>query len=277
METYGFEPEFLERRISFLTSRARAHQELGRGEPRTQGYAATLLRDAAAVALIAGDVEKARGLFGQAGAMFEALGIPHGHLLRLLAGEEGGEALAKARFDAGWALHRGQAADQAEIQLPPALQVPVQRLALIQALSFDKEQNGLELAASLRERDALVPQPAGPSGLPISVYLRLLDRLEGTEGWGYEDPHPDDLSRLIAHRLEQVEAMQADRFHWDRLLSPAALLDISTVVLGMIAIRNGGTMFEDLPRDEIAWLPIRAAEMLSGGRPEPEPEWEPAW
>ena len=81
----GIDPERLHRRVSFLHSRAMAHLEMSHEDVRHTACAATLLRDAACVDLLLGEIATARRYLSEAGGHFLKLGLTSGSVLIVLA------------------------------------------------------------------------------------------------------------------------------------------------------------------------------------------------
>src|SRR5258707_701292 len=81
-----FDQGRLERRRAFLEIRAKAHLTDEADRSWHHAAAATLLRDAAAVAFIAGDIDGGRHLLRQSGNLFFGLGLAGGLQLLFIAG-----------------------------------------------------------------------------------------------------------------------------------------------------------------------------------------------
>src|SRR5947209_19920371 len=95
-----FDEVRLHRRRTFLESRATAHCFSETDQPWHRAAAATLLRDAAAVALMLGDFEGARASMRKSGDLFLDLGFAAGFQLLYLAGVlDNDDSTAGSRID----------------------------------------------------------------------------------------------------------------------------------------------------------------------------------
>lgn len=237
-EFQGFESDWLDQRIRFLLDRAGAHLE--KEDIRSRACAATLIKDAAAIAFLQDDPDRGRTLLGQAGAHFLKLGLPHGMLLITLAdaGEGRDDALDfMMRAATGIAEAEGQVPDHGEIGplFASALHQPEQLLAL-EASAAIAEPTSPAIGGMRRVREMLRPfraHPVGSSGVPVSTYMRLMDLGRGRVEEDVETPGNIqlDVLTIFAQRGRQLASAAADSHHWRLLLSPAALIDLDLVAL----------------------------------------------
>jgi hypothetical protein len=237
-EFHGFDGQWLDRRGRFLLDRADAH--LRHEDVRSRAFAATLLRDAAAIAFMQDDPAYGRKLLAQAGDHFLRLGLPYGMLLSALAdGDIGGGAHLNFMLRVALATAAGQASPSEREDVGPlfaaALHQPEQLLAL-EATAALMETRFPIIGEGRRMERMLWPfreHPVGPAGVPVAAFMRLIDL-----GRGLKQPQADapgnvqlDILTLFAQRGRQLASAAADSHHWRLLLSPAALLDFDMVAL----------------------------------------------
>lgn len=276
-EFAGFESKWLDRRVEFLVDRANAHA--AKKDVRARACAGTLLRDAAAIAFMRGDVQAGREHLGRAGEHFLALGLPHGVLLAMLAsnGEQGVDPLAlmlKAATE-----ERGSRASVSR-QLGPlfatALHQPEQLIALEASAAMAEAAGEGMPPSDERMRGMFHPyrtHPVGMSGVTVAAFLRLMDFARSTDFGdleAYGNPRLDMVT-LFARRGRQLVSAFEDQHHWRLLLSPAALLDFDLIALFAIFWSNGhqphdmiANMAAELP--PMTMVPVKVAETLAPGR-----------
>lgn len=243
------DPGRLSRRASFLIDRAKVHDDKAAkaGDrslaDRHIACAATLRRDAGAIALLIGNVEKAMDLFRSAGRLWAELGLYSGYFLLALAGDE-------SNIDIGW-IERSldprfdgeppREEDSTRRYRDRSAQSPRQLLSLIEGLGMAVESKHRRLMLLARKR--LRPSDGvlvGTSNLPIASYLRLFDELRGGET--SQSLH-DSLLAITIQRQELIAAAQADEYHWRLTQRPAELIDFDLVALGIAAV-NGGPIVQ---------------------------------
>jgi hypothetical protein len=276
----GFEFEWLEQRLRFLLDRAAAHLEKGanlkKEDIRLRACAATLFKDAAAIAFLLDDAQRGRELLGQAGRHFLKLGLPHGMLLMTLAdaGEQRDVALD---LMIRAATAKGQADEQAPNpgEFGPlfarALHQPEQLLALEASVAI-AEAKSPATEEAWRMREMLRPfraHPVSSSGISVSTYMRLLDLGRGRGEREADAPGNAqlDMTTLFTQRWRQLASAAADDHHWRLLLSPAALIDIDLVALFSVWRAHGRepeamapNLGERLP--PMMMMPFRVARLL---------------
>jgi hypothetical protein len=294
----GLDPERLVRHEAFLFDRAASHdKKVYEGEDAGnvdlhRSCAATLLRDAAAIAALRGDGQKAKKSFAEAGARFASLGLFVGFPLlefsRAGAAEEwisGREDLA-IRIDRAMS-HEDEAAPREKTSEPflyASAASPRQMLYLYEAL-FDirePDETGGHLRNRLRSTLLSLPGfPVGPTGTPLAQYFGLLDQVAelGQDVETYLASRArDTFLSIILRRREQLEAAQSDSWHWKMILNPADLIDLDLVMLGLMVIeRTGSTLpLDDVVEDrgELAALPLRMASLLRSESPRSEPSFQ---
>lgn len=253
----GLDPDRLQRRIEFLKSRAQAHLE-AHEEMLHRACAATLLRDAACVALLIAQVTNARALLRKAGHQFLSLGLTYGASLIALARPETareeileyGDVIQGVRHQ--WS--RAEAREGARRTRPmsdTARGSPRQMISLMQAELLMREpfvseppSEEEELLAALERSSG---HPVGTTGLSVGTYLKIAQWM--TERSGLEPPRLRDaaipqfvgqgFTTIAATRAENIQAAMRDSYHWRLLARPAELLDLDTVALALLALNSG--------------------------------------
>ena len=244
----------LERRRVFLQRRARAHL-MAEGNTRWHlSAAATLLRDAAAVALILDDFGSARSLLQESGDRFLELGLPGGLQLLYIAGSidkvKGGAEGPVERFAMAFAEHaqpreRSATAPEIEFGFADYSFQPPQLLRAYQALAGrranDDEQRTLR--DTIRQTlNVNATMPVGPTRTTAASYLAAFDLLAKREHIEIEElPGGVEqfLTSLVQRRDELLAAARRDRFHWKALLRPAELVDFDLLALLLVGVRRG--------------------------------------
>ena len=276
----GFESDWLDRRIEFLLDRAKAHLE--NGDTRSRACAATLYRDAAAIAFMRSDRQSGRDHLYEAGLHFLELGLPHGVLLMMLSseGQKGTNPLT-LMFRAATAEGDRRAAAREELGplFASALHQPEQLLALEVAAAMAEAANTLDSRREAGVRNLLHPyraHSAGASGLSVAAFMRLMDFGQGDEFENLESSGNIqlDVMTLFARRGRQLASAYEDRYHWRLLLSPAALLDFDLVALFAIWWAHGRSPKKEMPDlgsslPPMMFLPMEVAQILHprGERP----------
>ncbi|MGY4572147.1 hypothetical protein [Bradyrhizobium sp. USDA 3256] len=274
-----FDQEQLHRRRSFLERRAEAHFNATSGLAWHQAAGATLLRDAAAVALIAGDTDSGRNLLRKSGGLFFRLGLVGGLQQLYIAGnldDDEGEAVARiASFNEAFLrreLHQEQTKSDfrfdEESFRPPQLLRAYQGLA--GRMPEDEEWSTLRQDVhQLLEVNATMP--VGLTRTPLAIYLNLYDLLgkRGLQKVGLKsDRSRQVLGSIVQRREELLTAARRDSFHWKAMRRPAELIDFDLLALLLVAIRRGkrsklvSSVFSK--RDEVTALPYTVAKALKG-------------
>ncbi|WP_156526855.1 hypothetical protein [Bradyrhizobium sp.] len=269
----------LERQRAFLEIRAKTHLNSEINRQWHQCAAATLLRDAGAVAFIIGDIDGGRLLLRQSGALFFEIGFAGGLQLLYIAGAlDTNENEARSRvdkFETAFYLRdrpSGQPSIHLEFRFDEASFRPPQLLRIYQALagrlSEDEKWSDLRgtIYSSLMVNSTM---PVGATRIPISAYLSAYDQV------AKRVPEAKTvatrslkrvLGSLVERREELIMAARRDRFHWKALLRPAELIDFDLLALLVAGTRRGkrskliASVFT--ARDPITALPQTLAKEL---------------
>jgi hypothetical protein len=273
-----FDHERLWRRRHFLESRATAHLNTEADRRWHRTAAATLLRDAASLALLLDEFEDARNLFRRSGGQLLQLGLSGGLQLLFIAGavdEDGeeiwqridtfaGELFLKESPEAGQRLHTRQF-DEESFRAP-------QLLRTYQGLAGRRSDDPAH--ASLRQmiRGILttnVSMPVGAARTPAGIYLAVFDYLANRQT--EEENLPGGLFQIIRslaqRRAELLSVAWQDRYHWKTLLRPAELIDLDLLAM-FVAGRRRGQNFGVIAsafaeRDSLTALPAKLAMALN--------------
>lgn len=269
--------ERLLRRQRFLESRAKAHLHSDGDRRWRRTAAATLLRDAAAVALLLDDFNGARKLLRESGDQFLLVGLFGGLQLLFLAG-----TLDNKDDDIGQRINifsheffqrEGSARGQllTKRQFDDESFRPPQLLRAYQALagrrSDDPERANLRRTIrGILTVDASMP--VGMARTPAAIYLSMFDYVADR---GAEEPNlPGGFSHIIPslaqRRAELLSVARRDRFHWKAILRPAELIDFDLLAM-CVAGRRRGQHFGILSsafaqRDPLTALPEKLANAL---------------
>jgi hypothetical protein len=286
----GISPERLRRRQVFLQDRAEAHlgtlkskaDVTGDGAMLSHACAATLLRDAACIALLLGATDDARHLLLKAGRHFLTLGMPVGAGLVALADIDRAaerlsaydDVLQGARQQWGPAETR-EHKDRRRPMSERARGEPRQLLGIMQAdwLMWESGQTPKAFADSEGIRitlDRAGGHAAGATGLSIDSYVRLADAFVGhPEVLASEQPWIDrSLTTCYAARSENIDAARKDALHWRMLPRPAELVDLDATILMVLALGTnlGPKMLEEAKKRDFPILdaPLHIARALRG-------------
>lgn len=237
---------------------------------------ACMLRDAGVIALLLGDGDDARSSLARAGDTFVGMGLFVGYFLRAIASAE---SSARESSEMQVLLRSPDAAVDALSERPflrDSLASPRQWLHLCQAMQARgllANDFGAMRLFGRRFGELPVAGETG-EGVPARAYLRLAVALAG-----HDDPAPPGaaadaqtrlLRRAVAHG-GRLRSLREDRYHWELLADPVALLDPDLLFLFLQVaptIRaevRAGVLALDV-ESQLAW---RAAETL---RPVPGPE-----
>lgn len=279
--TKEFDPERLLRQQKFLVDRATFHAG-NEGDRQTwhRACAATLRRDAAAIALLRGDRIAAATLFAEAGDSFAELGMFVGFSLLEFSQAGGSAEWRQNRSTIDERIFRamnpeGGGLDVESREQPflrDSVNSPRQLVYLSQALTVG---HGIE-PNPLRSRvqTFLLPVaevPLGPTGIPLGSYMKLVEEVASM------NPNVPTLSRAVQEtwlsavlrRQEQLQTARTDSWHWNLLPNPADLIDFDLMAVALIGVDRAGTTAPfDQPladRDATVSLPLRAAKLLRFG------------
>ena len=255
-----FSDDRLGRRVHFLISRAEAHlhslpeKAATENDMLSRACAATLYRDAACVAMLMGQVRKARSLLHLSGQHFLILGLPVGASFIALAGTPDSDAELERHADVAagirqqWRPSEARARDGARRPMADqARSEPRQLLAMMQAdwLIDERQPYRTPTDGDGPLREALERNggyPVGSTGLSIDSYA-------GVAGWfaerrGVVDYLPDriaaSMSTMMATRAEHLLASLMFGFHWRMLARPAVLVYLFATILLYLAINEDG-------------------------------------
>lgn len=284
----GLESGRLEKRIEFLTSRAQAHLNARAEELPHRACAATLLRDAACVALLIDQVGRAREFLHQAGHHFLTLGLPYGALLVALTGADSARWEVSEYNDVmegtrrQWSREQAREGDRFRRPMADtARSSPRQMISLMQADLLMEEvgapspyREHVEMRVALERSSG---HPVGTTGLSIGTYLRITEWISEQRKLEWPRSRHEDMPRFVeqgfttisAMRTERIQAAMKDSYHWRLLARPAELIDLDTVALASLALRSGmdiGNLHEGFSaEDTLVSAPILAARGLQEG------------
>ena len=271
--------ERLEQRLRFLLDRAEAHHEDAPEDILARACAATLLRDAACVALLMDNPTLARKLLTRAGHDFLALGLLVGASLVALADARSARSQLADYSDVVDGARQqwgpSEAHEHSASGRPMAGMVrgsPRQLLSMMQA---DWLSSQVDPVGSVQTGDPIRVvldrnggHPAGVTGLSIDSYAAIADWLAIKRGASTDMPNRVriGMATVAATRAEHLRAAQKDSFHWRLLLRPAELIDLDTTILMFLALGAGMSfkrlaemMRVELPMED---MPLRVAASL---------------
>lgn len=279
----SIDTERLERRVSFLHSRAMAHLEMSPRDVRHTACAATLLRDAACVTLLLGETSAARRYLREAGGHFLELGLAAGSVLIVLADAKKAAEELEGYSDTIEGIHHQWGREEAEIrERKVGSMAYTARSSLRQMFSqlqADQLLTEIDSRWSVEEEYPMYQvlkrnggYPVGNTGLSIDSYKNLTDWLTEQRS----RPHrkiPDFVTTtfltLATTRAENIRAAMRDKFNWVKLARPSDLLDFDSIVVMFLAL--GARMTKDSLRTSqwtsegaIFEAPLIVAEQLRG-------------
>jgi hypothetical protein len=275
----GFDRERLQRRQYFLESRARAHENAKIDHRWHRTAEATLLRDAAAVALLLDEFDRARVLLRKSGSQLLQLGFSGALQLLLIAdavdAPEGETAQQVDMFahelfrefnpEVGRRVRERKFHE--ESFTPPQLLRTYQGLAGRRVGDTYEYENSLQKIREILSINASMP--VGATRTPMSIYLAVFDHLTDRETGDENLPggYSQIISSLAQRRSELLTIARRDRFHWKALLRPAELIDFDFLAM-FVAGRRRGQNFEAVTsvfaeRDPLTALPLKLAIALS--------------
>jgi hypothetical protein len=280
----ALDPEFnvkrLERQENFLIDRAVSHDE-ATGDKKTwhDACAASLIRDAAAIAVLRGDADKAVKLFRESGTRFATLGMFVGFSLLEFSRSGGAVRWRSEHQGIDGRISRAMYPDKEHAHEESAREPfllasavsPRQLIHLCHALSAPQEPDKQDLQLRDRVRNMLSPLaelPIGPTGIPLAGYLKLFDEVSqmNSNVARLSSTARDTFLSAILRRREQLNAARADKWHWKMLLNPTDVIDLDLVALGTTIIdRTGSTaVFDDFigDRGALVAVPLKAAALL---------------
>jgi hypothetical protein len=262
----------------FVESRASAHLTIEADRHWHRTVAATLLRDAGAVAPLLDEFENGRDLFRRSGRLLLGLGLSGGLQLSFIAGalDEEGEEIGE-RIDAfaaelfseenpepGQRVHKREF-DEESFGAPQLLRT---YQGLAGRLSDDVAHASLRrMIRGILTTDASMP--VGAARTPAGIYLAVFDYLANRQ---IEEAHlPGGLSQIVRslaqRRSELLTVARQDRYHWKALLRPAELIDLDLLAM-FVASRRRGQNFDVITSafeeyDSLTHLPAKLAAALN--------------
>jgi len=223
-----FEPELLLRRRIFLEKRAEVHLLAEANVRWHRLVSATLFRDAAAIAFMAGDINDGRALLRRSGIYFFDAGFVAGLQLSYVAGaldEETNEATGQiGRFGRAFRRRAGSEFQSAE---PPLDTIgesqfddesfrPSQLLRAYQAFA-GRISNSDEVSWLLSKiHEVLVVSPTMPVGaarIPLQTYLAIFDQFSRRKTKSSIESRSSKkiLDAMVQRREELIAAVRRDR------------------------------------------------------------------
>lgn len=254
----GVEPDRLQRRLIFVQDRAEAHlgtlekvaDIAGERAMLSRACAATLLRDAACIALLLGSIADARRLFSEAGHHFLMLGMPVGASLVALADIDQTAEQLSAYDDViqgareQWGPAETRKREHRRLPMSErARNEPRQLLGIMQAdwLMAESGRPSRTFVATDAIRttlDRAGGYTVGATGLSIDSYVRLADEFVRHSEVDLSENNWIDrrLSTFYAARSEYLDSARKDAFHWRMLPRPAELVDLDATILMVLAL-----------------------------------------
>ena len=250
----GIDPERLQRRISFLRSRAMAHLEMSTRDVRHIACAATLLRDAACVALLLGETTIARRYFRESGVHFLKLGLTAGSVLVVLADAKGAAVDFGGYSDVIEGVrHQWSREEPGKSEKEVGSFFYTARSSLRQILSqLQADQLMAEIVVRQPDREEYPMHevlkrnggyPVGNTGLSIDSYRNIADWLieqRSQPERQIADFVTTTFATLATTRAEHIRAAMKDKFNWSKFARPSELLDLDSVIVMFLAL--GGRM-----------------------------------
>lgn len=271
MEVLHEQPMDAERRIAFLELRADAQGNNGYVADSVRlGCKGTLLRDAASLALMIEQYDRAAVLLHSAGEAWAGIGLFAGYLLLQLSG------------DHAWTKQYQQDLQQIErlfewrftnttsppprangrAYLTAATWSPRQLLNLYQALPAAHHASELAESVKRHARVSLddLSASATVGDFQVSNYLLVWDAV--AQGH-FDEPAQDALVALLQDRARRLEVAQADTHHWYRAVNSAGFVDFDLMALGLMAIQsNAADKLDNImrlfsPHVALPWLAVQ--------------------
>jgi hypothetical protein len=273
----GLDEERLHRRIGFLQDRAKVHlEQVGSRQQMNIACAGSLLRDAAASAILVEKYAEAGALLTQAGSLWVSIGLFSGYAL-----------LSMGQSQAWWSDRREELhavseelADAARPQadrsrsgrherrpmMAGSAGSPRQLVDLYQSVRPHMNADPLVRSVTAMARERLTEQSTAQMGAteaPMRSYVHLLDA--AVQG-DFDVAAGDTLTGMVMRRTEQLQAARADEHHWRLALAPAALVDFDLMALATASADARKTVSEVarhfIGRDRAVSLPLDAARGL---------------
>lgn len=228
------------RRIQFLIRRATSADHASHPNDSIRlGCKGTLLRDAAALALLSEDYDLAAELLQAAGHTWAGIGLFAGYKLLRLSGltdwahmyeQDLQQVAAFMEWQFGNTSNPPPTAHNKPL-LAASATAPRQLIDLYLALTDDHNLLRDQVRRALQRVHTVTVGNARLSDL-----LFVTDALERG---GLETPARELLHTLCRHREEWLLAAQADTYHWHRGLNPSGVVDFDLMAIATLAIEKG--------------------------------------
>ena len=246
----GIDPERIQRRVGFLRSRAMAHLERSPRDVRHTACAATLLRDAASVALLLGEPATARGYLREAGHHFLELGLTGGSVLIVLADVKRAVDELEGYSDVVEGIRHQRSRE--EVELPKRDMGSMMYTARSSVRQIFSQLQADQLMAEVDVHQPTWEEyqmhqvlkrnggyPVGNTGLSVDSYTNTADWLvEQRRQPNREIPDfvTATFATLATTRSEHIHAAMKDKFNWSMLARPSELIDLDSVVVMFLAL-----------------------------------------
>lgn len=271
-----FDSQRLLQRRHFLEDRASAHLETDGDRHWHRLAAATLLRDAAAVALLLDEFDDARVLLRKSGNQLLQLGLSGGLQLLFIAGAmegDNGEITERVNLFARELIQREDpelAPRSPERQFDPVSFTSPQLLRTYQGLVGQRSDTALRARQTIRTLLASnASMPVGTTRTPVAIYLTAFDYLAHDAADSTELPlRPSQIIFSLAQRrAELLSIARMDRYHWKALLRPADMIDFDLLAMFVAGWRRQQNFkvveLAFAERDSFTELPAKLAIALN--------------
>jgi hypothetical protein len=269
-QSLGLEPDNVLAVMGFLLDRAAAHVDENSSPSELQLLcAATLRRDAAAIAIILDDYDKAAKLLRTAGYEYMKAGSFYGlALLSVIDTSPPWEDFQDRVTGLGRQFFR-PIDDETDGQDEVAERFSAaEAVSALQALSVTIERDAAKehLRHQLSGTFQRFPIHAGAPELRTPFYFRVLQQASSIDVAARQFA-ARDLYALSDIRDAELEAAQADEYHWALLLNPSDVVGFDLMFVGLSALRHNQSlapMVEAFGELESATaLPFKAALNLA--------------
>jgi hypothetical protein len=273
-QSLNLESDDVQAHLKFLLSRATVHDEDESDEKRLHRLcAATLRRDAAALAIILGKFDDARTLLLLAGSQFLAEQSFYGlALLSLVKTSLPWEQLSQRTRILSRRFFREQKVSE---EFEPESRADVSRMegvAALQALSVlpERDPSKEELWQQLIAEFKVSPVRTGASELRTPFYFGALESLASGSKFISGDQLDSDVSALLRIRESELQAAQSDKYNWSMLLNPSDVVGFDMMFIGLSALRRGQSLDSIVKRfggvESPLALPFRAVMFLASSQ-----------
>lgn len=275
--------EFLFRKVMFLESRADVHDAKSKDDPTNQHRlcAATLSRDAGAIAAYLRNAETASKYLRRAGKSFAYAGLFSGFSLLETCGAGVGYNWLRQYFGEDQpvrqilrAVDAGRDGDDPHETARRGNDLMKSWASAQQLLSLyhvSRSSDDIDDAGLLRERlSERKSASVGEFGVSLWEYLELVDVAatsdKNTKLGGSAE---ETFYEMMRSRSRALRKAREDSWHWNRVLNPAALIDMNLLALSTLMLRKSGSTapFDRIAeafgeRDHLVSLPINLARLF---------------